>query len=859
MPIAALSDETKQLLGSTSTITTPVSLVKELLDNAIDANATTIEVLISHNTVDKIEVRDNGAGIHPEDYSFLGRRGYTSKLKTFDDLQSLDGTLGFRGEALSSANTLGKITITTKTESDSVAAVLHIDSKDGGILKQDQIAAPVGTTVCVSQLFHEVPVRRQMALKEAKKAIEKIKSLFFSYVMARPQIKMIFKVYKHPALGWSYSPRPSTSLKEAVFQTLGKEAASRCFEKKIRLGGSLEDSTDAGDSFEGPFVFEVVLWKPEAEFLRFPKHRYFSIDGRPVTGGKGTMKKLMSIYIKYLGDSLHSPPTDSKVLSDAFIRVNIDCPRGSYDVTIEPAKDDLLFENENSLIKHFEALCQQVYTNTNLGMIGTEAAAKTPEMERNDPPKELASAPSSSTSGWTAINTTVVAEAPETPEDTTTHICYPPTFSSSMSDDLCELVTATNGQGKRIPATPVMQRNAAMQRASTGLEQGQELPISMDFASAATINNQQNQMLHGSQFLPEQGLSDQEMRNLAMTPEPEIMLHRGAPPRDLDVPPSMRMPDHHNLGRDITSDIMNSPMNLQSDSSQPLARRSNMSSRRQPLPTWTPPSSVQKDPQQWQERYQKGSHTRSNGMKQTTIAFGGRKDSGVPRGNLEQGHSQPQNGGLVRESIENEINHLSRDAQSQLSDENHRSSQLERDVARPRKPAPKESAQGLPNRNNFTRLRSTEVHDNDESVTDQAPIITSLETGDPRAYLLRRQKSVAADENKGRPKKHRRMKSTLLPLENIVKKDQTRELELPYELHVSHFPTLLDHFGQSDRYIFEGDIEEALDMDLSEARRIEQRFDDVLYRWNEAHGVKVAVKSGLSSVLKGKSAGVAHE
>ncbi|KAI4591959.1 hypothetical protein KJ359_012034 [Pestalotiopsis sp. 9143b] len=854
MPIAALSDKTKQLLGSTSTITDPVSLVKELLDNAFDANATTIEVLISHNTVDKIEVRDNGTGIHPDDYNYLGRRGYTSKLRTFDDLQSLAGTLGFRGEALSSANTLGKITITTKTESDSVAAVLHIDPKDGGILKQDQIAAPVGTTVCVSQLFYEVPVRRQVALKEAKKAIEKIRGLFFSYVMARPQIKMIFKVYKHPALGWSYSPRPSTSFKEAIFQTLGKEAASRCFEKKIRLGGSLEDTTDAGGSAKGPFVFEVVLWKPDAEFLRLPKHRYFSVDSRPVTGVKGTMKKLMAIYIKYLGNSLH-PPTDSKALSDAFIRVNIDCPRGSYDVTIEPAKDDLLFENEHDLIQHFEALCQQVYTNPDVGMVGTEKAAKSPEIERADPTQEPASAPSSSTSGWTAINTTVVA-LPETPGDPSAHISHPPEFSSTMSDDLCELVTASKEQGKGIPAAPGIKRNAAMRRDSTELGQREKMPISMGFTSAATINNQQNQMPHGSRFLPEQGLSDQEMKNLAMTPEPEILLHRGAPPRDLDVPPSMRMPDHHNLGRDVTSDVRNSPMSLQSDSSQPLSIGNNIPSRRQPLPTWTPPSSVQKDPQQWQERYQKGSRTRSNGKNQTTIAFGGRKDSDAPRGNQEQGHSQPQNVGPVRKSIENEIYHLSRDAQSQLSDENHRSSQMERDVARPHKPVPQQSAQGLPDRNNFTRLRSTEVHNNDESITDKAPIITSLETGDPRAYLLRRQKSVAADENMGRPKKHRRMKSILLPLENIVKEDQTRELELPYELHVSRFPTLLDHFGQSDRYIVEGDIEEALDMDLSEARRIEKRFDDVLSRWNEAHGVKVAVKSGLSSVLKGDSAGL---
>lgn len=152
--ISRLPESTTRLICSPLAITTPVTLVKELLDNSIDAKATSIEVIISADTVKKIEVRDNGIGIHPDDYDALGRRGHTSKLRSFEELRTHFGkTLGFRGEALASANSLAQVTVTTKIASEPVAAILHIRSDTGGILKQHPTSAPVGTTVSISGLF----------------------------------------------------------------------------------------------------------------------------------------------------------------------------------------------------------------------------------------------------------------------------------------------------------------------------------------------------------------------------------------------------------------------------------------------------------------------------------------------------------------------------------------------------------------------------------------------------------------------------------------------------------------------------------------------------------------------------------
>lgn len=130
MPIAALSKDASDSIASTLVLNDAISVVKELVDNALDSHATNIVIEISANTLDVIQVKDNGAGIGVEDRQLLCRRGYTSKIRTLEDLAQLGGTfLGFRGEALASIAALSECLIfVTRVDGETVGTRLEFDS-----------------------------------------------------------------------------------------------------------------------------------------------------------------------------------------------------------------------------------------------------------------------------------------------------------------------------------------------------------------------------------------------------------------------------------------------------------------------------------------------------------------------------------------------------------------------------------------------------------------------------------------------------------------------------------------------------------------------------------------------------------
>ncbi|ROV97598.1 hypothetical protein VSDG_04556 [Cytospora chrysosperma] len=359
MPIKPLPENTVRLLGSATVITTPVSLVKELLENAIDAGATSIDVLVSQNIVDRIEIRDNGDGIHPDDYDFLGRPGHTSKMTSFDELRTIGATtLGFRGQALASANSMGNVTVTTRTLQDPTAVRLELRHGVGGVENQERTSAPVGTTVIVTALFSRLPVRQQVVLRENQKNIANIKNLLHVYALARPQTRLSFKVMGgHFKQSWSYSPRPQAAVKEAVVQLFGTAVMSQCLLQTLATDVGIEGHA----SSDGPgLVIEAVLPKPDADLSKLSKGPFLSIDSRPITTLRGTGKNLLQIFRTHL-KRLRGLDDIPRALNDTFIRVNIKCSPGIYDPNIEPSKDQVIFANESRVIDLFERLCTEAY------------------------------------------------------------------------------------------------------------------------------------------------------------------------------------------------------------------------------------------------------------------------------------------------------------------------------------------------------------------------------------------------------------------------------------------------------------------------------------------------------------------
>lgn len=361
MAISALSGATVRLLGSHTVINTPVDLVKELLDNAIDAKATSVDILASPNFVDNIEVRDNGHGIRLDDYDSLGRAGHTSKITSFEDLRTLGGTtLGFRGQALASANNLGTVTVTTRTAEDPSAVELRLFPGVGGVEGQRQTSAPIGTTVSVANLYSRLPVREQVAVNNALKSLAKTKQLLHSYALARPQLRLSFRLTgrsnKQP---FSYSPRAGACVKEAAIQIFGTELASQCLIRTICSDADDEDGGVIEDNEK--FSIEAVLPKPDADQSRISKGPFFSVDSRPVSAQQGTMKKLLVTFKEHFSRYLDLTYGE-KPLRNSFVCVNIRSSPGSYDSNIEPSKDIVLFTDDSKLTRSFERLCSEVYS-----------------------------------------------------------------------------------------------------------------------------------------------------------------------------------------------------------------------------------------------------------------------------------------------------------------------------------------------------------------------------------------------------------------------------------------------------------------------------------------------------------------
>ena len=136
MAIEALPETTSRAIVSSLALNDARSVVKELVDNALDARATAIVVEISANTLDVIQVKDNGTGIDVQDRQLLFRRGCTSKIRTIDDLQALGGTfLGFRGEALASTVELSKaVDVTTRVDGEVAGSTITVCG-----LRNDQV------------------------------------------------------------------------------------------------------------------------------------------------------------------------------------------------------------------------------------------------------------------------------------------------------------------------------------------------------------------------------------------------------------------------------------------------------------------------------------------------------------------------------------------------------------------------------------------------------------------------------------------------------------------------------------------------------------------------------------------------
>ena len=186
--INVLGFEVANLIAAGEVVERPASVLKELLENAIDAGATQITAEIKHGGVSLMRVSDNGCGMTAEDLPLAIRRHATSKIQSAEDLDSI-ATLGFRGEALAAIAAVSKLTILTKTKSAQMGTML---SSDGGVVTDlCEVGCADGTTVVVEQLFADVPARRKFLKKDRTEAAA-AGALLEKMAISHPEISFRF-------------------------------------------------------------------------------------------------------------------------------------------------------------------------------------------------------------------------------------------------------------------------------------------------------------------------------------------------------------------------------------------------------------------------------------------------------------------------------------------------------------------------------------------------------------------------------------------------------------------------------------------------------------------------------------------
>lgn len=302
----------------------PASVVKELVENSIDAKASIIEIEVENGGIDKIVVKDNGSGIEKEYITTAFLPHATSKIASVSDLDSIF-TLGFRGEALASIAAVSKVSMTSKTADSEIGNTISIEG--GKIIKQHETGAKNGTTTIVSELFFNVPARQKF-LKKPKTEEQEITNLVSRFILAHPEIAFHYK-----ANGKTIFSSSGKNSLEALFSVYGQEAISETLEVNLQK-----------------YDYKVTGYIGRPSYSK-PNRTYQTliINGRYVIN-----QTVASAVTNAYGDLLMTRKYPFYVLY-------LDMPHDSLDVNVHPNKLDVRFENSQRIYSlFFEAVSRAI-------------------------------------------------------------------------------------------------------------------------------------------------------------------------------------------------------------------------------------------------------------------------------------------------------------------------------------------------------------------------------------------------------------------------------------------------------------------------------------------------------------------
>ena len=311
--IHVLDKHTAELIAAGEVVERPASVVKELLENSIDAGATQVTVSIESGGVKLIEISDNGTGIEAEYISTAFIRHATSKIETPDDLTNIH-TLGFRGEALASIASVARVELTTRTEVDEFATVYCIEG--GEEVSREPGARAVGTTIRVKDLFYNTPARMKFLKKDSSEGTF-VSDTVTHVALSHPEVSV--KFIREGKL--QYVTPGDGQLRGAAYAVLGREFSRDLIELKNQEG-----------------VYRITgLITPPKSCRASRSMQHFYINGRYVRNR--TMMAGMEMAFK--GTMMQGKFPGGILL--------LEMPADLVDVNVHPAKIEARFARENDV------------------------------------------------------------------------------------------------------------------------------------------------------------------------------------------------------------------------------------------------------------------------------------------------------------------------------------------------------------------------------------------------------------------------------------------------------------------------------------------------------------------------------
>jgi DNA mismatch repair protein MutL len=328
MPIKVLESEIVSKIAAGEVIERPASVVKELIENSLDAGATQIAVEAQGGGVELIQVSDNGAGIPASELELAFHRYATSKIGNLDDLEKIS-SLGFRGEALPSIAAVAEVEILTQTSSETIGSYLHL--RKGEVVRRESRARPQGTTITVRRLFRYFPARLKF-LKSVNTENSHIAHLVSQYALAFPEVKFSLVLDKRHSLRTT----GNGDLREVVSEIYGSEVAQRMLnveqkDSPAKIGGLTSPPSLARSNRNYLSFFVNRRWVRSPLLTRATKEAYHGL----------------------LMDGQHP-----------IAVINISLPTQELDVNIHPAKAQIKFCHEQAVFSSVQKAIEEALART---------------------------------------------------------------------------------------------------------------------------------------------------------------------------------------------------------------------------------------------------------------------------------------------------------------------------------------------------------------------------------------------------------------------------------------------------------------------------------------------------------------